>query len=965
MFAVSNVRPQVKTNLLVSVSGFALVVFGYAPIAYAQTGAQQAAQVPVVEEVVVTGSRIVRDGYEAPTPVTVVGAEQLMDAAKPNVFDAISSLPAFSGNINLSTSTAGISMGTGGSSTLNLRGLGVSRTLVLFDSRRFPNIFVTGGTDAKLFPDLLISRVDVVTGGASAVYGSDAVSGVVNFVLDKEFAGIKGNVMGGITSRGDHEQYKFAVAAGTPFAGGRGHVLFAADVGDQAHMEGKVRDWNQVGYFQISNPNYTPTNGQPQLLHRYNSGMWAANPGGVIAGGPLKGIAFGPGGAPYQANLGEFIGGSFNVGGDWRIATEQGANSLAAGSEDKHLYARASYDLSDDVTVFAEYNFGTVQSYYDCCWTYYLGANINVRPDNPFMPESVRDRATALGLTSLAFGKQLKDIPPYSGDNERNSYVYVVGAEGNFDAFDSSWSWDVYAQRGVVKLDLNSPIQIQPANFALAIDAVRGPSGAIVCRSSLTNPTNGCVPYNLFGTGTREAPLNSQAAINYVTSFPNHPHNSQAQRTSSAAFNVSGEPFEGWAGPISLAFGGEWRKESIEGKADPIAEARGWFSTNYITWPLVSQKVVEGNVETVVPLAKDVAWATALDFNGGVRITHYTYSGSVVTWKAGLTYNPVDDFRLRFTRSRDIRAPNLNDLFAPGQRGNSAIADPFLGNQSFVFGNIAGGNPNLAPEKADTTGIGGVYQPEWLPGFSTSLDYYNIALKGAIASPATTFILQQCFLGVQFYCPFINRRADGTIDTIFQRPVNSNVLRARGLDIEASYRTPLSEFNETWEGDLSVRAVATHIIALEGQSTTFSVATGAIGAGGLVNAPAPKWSGQISVSYSNDAFRFNWTTRYISSGDMFADKIACASGCPTPVPAGLRTVDYNYVPSYHATDIAFSYAFYTDGDRNAEAYLNVDNLFDRDPPPVAISGVAYSPMTQPALYDVFGRAFRVGVRFRM
>ncbi len=960
MHSAFNARSRMKAQALASVSALALAAFGQTSIAYAQTQTAQGA--PVVEEVTVTGSRIVRDGYQAPTPVTVVGAEQLMDAAKPNVFDAISSLPAFSGNINLSTSTSGISRGTGGASTLNLRGLGVNRTLVLFDGRRFPNIFVDGGTDAKLFPDLLISRVDVVTGGASAVYGSDAVSGVVNFVLDKEFTGVKGNIMGGITSRGDHEQYKAALAAGTPFAGGRGHFLIAADFGDQAHMNGNVREWNQVGFFQVTNPNYTATNGQPQLLNRYNAGLWAANPGGVIASGPLKGIAFGPGGAPYQFDFGEFIGGSFNVGGDWRNATEQGANSLSAGTADKHLYARVSYDVTDNMTVFAEYNFGTVKSVYNCCWSYYLGANINVSTENPFMPDSVRDRATALGLTSLAMGKQLKDIPPYSAVNDRNSYVYVVGVESSFDAFDTAWNWDFYAQKGLIKLDLNSPVQVRPANFALAIDAVRNPTtGAVVCRSTLTNPTNGCVPYNLFGTPG----VNSDAAKNYITSFPDHPHNSQAQRMTSAAFNISGEPFESWAGPVSLAFGGEWRKESIEGVADPIAQARGWFSTNYITWPLVSQSVVEGNVETVVPLAMNESWASALDFNGGVRVTHYSESGSVVTWKAGLTYSPVDDFRLRLTRSRDIRAPNLNDLYAPGQRGNSAIADPFLGNRSFVYGSIAGGNVNLVPEKADTTGIGGVYQPSWLPGFSTSVDYYNIALKGAISSPAATFILQQCFEGVTFYCQFINRRADGTIDSIYQAPVNANALWARGMDIEASYRTPMSSFVDSWNGDLSIRAVATHIIALKGQSTTLSIETGAIGGRGLVNAPAPRWSGQVSLSYSLEPFRFNWTTRYVSSGDMFADMIACAANCPTPVPAGMRTVDSNHVPAYYLTDIAFSYAFFTDGDRNAEAYLNVDNLFDRDPPPVAISGVAYSPMTQPALYDVYGRSFRVGVRFRM
>src|SRR5262249_35844894 len=150
----------------------------------------------------------------------------------------------------------------------------------------------------------------------------------------------------------------------------------------------------------------------------------------------------------------------------------------------------------------------------------------------------------------------------------------------------------------------------------------------------------------------------------------------------------------------------EWRKQSIRGTADPIALAKGWYSTNYISWKYVSQSVVEGNLETVMPLAKDTAWARTLDFNGAVRFTNYSVTSSVVTWKAGLTYNPIDDIRIRFTQSRDIRAPNLNDLFAPGQQGHSAILDPFQGNRSFEYGSIQGGNTGLEPEKADTTGIG-------------------------------------------------------------------------------------------------------------------------------------------------------------------------------------------------------------------------------------------------------------------
>jgi outer membrane receptor protein involved in Fe transport len=185
------------------------------------------------------------------------------------------------------------------------------------------------------------------------------------------------------------------------------------------------------------------------------------------------------------------------------------------------------------------------------------------------------------------------------------------------------------------------------------------------------------------------------------------------------------------------------------------------------------------------------------------------------------------------------------------------------------------------------------------------------------------------------------------------------------MDFEASYRTSLSAINDSWDGDLSLRLVATHVLALKQLDQTLSISTGAIGQGGNNAGGAPSWNGQLSVSYSNDPIRFNWTTRYISSGKMFADMIQCTSGCPTPVPPGVQTIDYNFVPSYYATDISLAYAFFRDGNRNAEVFLNVDNLFDRDPPPVAQSGVAYAPMTNPSLYDVYGRSFRAGVRFKM
>src|SRR5205814_2267375 len=225
---------------------------------------------------------------------------------------------------------------------------------------------------------------------------------------------------------------------------------------------------------------------------------------------------------------------------------------------------------------------------------------------------------------------------------------------------------------------------------------------------------------------------------------------------------------------------------------DPISPNIGWFSTQ-LTGFNAQQSVVEGAVETVVPLAKDTAWAKALDLNAAVRFTNYSVSGYVTTWKVGATYTPVDDVRLRLTQSRDIRAPNLQDLFSAPVINHNTIPDPFKGNLSYPYYQITAGNSGLTSEIGDTTGLGVVYQPGWFPGFSTSIDFYRINIKGAIASPSFNYVLAQCFAGVQYYCGLINRFPDGTLNSIQTGPQNQARLLARGVDYEASYQTALSD----------------------------------------------------------------------------------------------------------------------------------------------------------------------------
>lgn len=928
---------------------------GKVRLAQADTAQTSSTTTPSADEtlstVTVTGTRIVRDGYEAPTPVTVVGTDVIQDAAKPNIADVLNQMPVFQGSATPSSSTVSNS-GQAGGNNLNLRNLGSNRTLVLFDGRRYPPEFVTGIVDINLMPDALIERVDVVTGGASAVYGSDALAGVVNFVLDKDFTGLKALAQTGVTSRGDGREDKYSLTWGTTFADDRGHFLIEGDLANQDQVDGDARSWNMQGYSLIQNPAYTASNGQPRLITRRQVGLAAGYPGGIISGGPLKGTAFGAGGEPFTYDYGDLTTGSYHVGGDWASSSMMGAQSLMSGMNRNHIFVHTSFEVTDHVEVFAQFNRGDVHTEARCCYNYYLG-NLTVHPDNPFMPASVAADAQARGLQDIPFGTTLRNPPEGFGTViDRWNDVYVLGAKGDFDLIKTNWSWNVYAQRGRANQNFWVPYQSNSDRFQQAIDAVRAPDGSIVCRSTLTNPGDGCVPYNLFGTNvvTREM-------IDYTQGGPSL---RQTIGQDLVGAGITGAPFSTWAGPVSLAASFEYREDTIEGYNDPVSDVRGWFSTQLTAFE-ASQEVIEGALETVIPLAMDVSWAEHLDLNAGVRATDYSTSGYVTTWKVGLSYQPVDDLRFRFTQSRDIRAPNLNDLFAEPQTNHNTIPDPFRGNASYPYYQINLGNPDLKPEEADTTGIGVVYQPGWLPGLSTSVDYYRIDTEGAIATVTYAYTLDQCRAGVQAYCANIARHDDGTLESITLLPQNQAALLAEGVDVEASYQLPMANIVSSWKGNLGMRLVGTHTLKLVTDSG-IAGPTQVLDAAG--SGSTPRWGINGSLTYDLDAFRISWTGRYISGGKISNTLIGCTTDCRDVL--GYQTVDNNHVPSYFIANLSMAFKFRA-GPSDAEAFLAVDNLFDRDPPlyPSQIAGASYAVTTNPVLYQGLGSIYRAGVRFRL
>jgi iron complex outermembrane receptor protein len=921
--------------------------------------AAEASDATELDAIVVTGSRIARDGYDAPTPVSVLGVEEIQAAAVASITEFVTQLPSVLGSQTATTNSGSLSNGQAGIAALNLRSLGSSRTLVLLDGQRSVTSASTGLVDVNTFPQALVQRVEIVTGGASAAYGSDAVGGVVNMILDRTFTGVKSNYEYGVTTYDDAPTQTFTLTAGAPFAGGRGHILFNSEYFTQDGVQSIDRDWNDSGFFQIDNPAYTPTNGQPFRLVSAGIGVSQQTPGGLITSGPLRGTYFGTiNPATGTASTGQLVfgqvSGPWMVGGDWEYTQQvhSGSNSLSGDEDRRGLFTRVSFDVTGNVNVFAQASYNTFEglSYYQQTPNQ---ANVTIRSDNAFLPASVRTQLQTLGLTSFTMGTSNAGIPPAGSNNERTVTRYVVGADGDFGMFGRDWRWESYYQMGVAKTDEMLVNTWNNANMAAAQDAIVNSSGQIVCRNpnlvtAGLQASPGCVPINRLGIGGI-----TPEALAYI--FPSNPLRNQELTQNAAALTLSSSnAFDIWAGPVSLAVGAEWRKEEIDGAVDRYYEA-GWLYGNYkVTKGDYSVK--EAFFETVVPIVK------TLEFNGAFRATDYSVSGSVETWKAGLTYAPIDDVKLRFTRSRDIRAPNLNELFAAGTArtnsvnvpdgaGGTVRADQFIENTT---GSLA-----LTPEVADSIGFGVVLTPRFAPGLAVSVDYFDIDIQDAVGTINAQNTVNLCYeQGKQDLCNNLVFASGGVgvpgsdIVGINIIPINFASQTNKGIDVEASYRMPVGP------GNMTIRGLATHYID---NITNNGVDFPTENAG---TTTTPSWNYRLSTSYDIDPVTLTLTGRGFDSMVYDPSYIECASGCPTSTVRN-RTINENDIAGAFYMDFSANYSFMV-GPAEAEAFFSVKNLANRDPVlvgngPGGNNTGAY-PQTARALFDTFGRTFRMGVR---
>ena len=994
--------------------------------------------------IVVTGTRIQRPNLQSPVPITSISQEELTNQGQASVGDALNDLPAL--RSTFSQQNSGRFIGTAGQNFLDLRGLGTSRTLVLVNGRRMitasPGDFTPDVNDV---PQDLIDRVDVVTGGESAVYGSDAVAGVVNFILKKDFDGFRIRGQGGISKYGDRPVDFVSSTIGRNFADGRGNVavnleythageLFFRDRAHFADVCGfEPNPADAAGRNDPLVGSADRTNGIPDNLFvcgiRNNN---ITNGGSIGKLGTGQVLAFDPNGnliisqMPTQ-NFGS-VGGTIVSNDPNGGSTLRETGDLAVGQNRYSISLLGHFDVSDVFKPFVE-AFAVKQnvqqefqpSFFQGRLASFFGPIVpSLRCNNGFLTAQNIATLKSFGFcatptSTIPLNRFNVDLGARKENDKRTTYRIVGGFTGDFK---NDWHYEVSLNYGhhhadnIQQNDLQiADVNGNPAGFALAVDAVAVLNGAIVapgtpgstimCRSTLTNPGNGCVPINLFGEGRA-----SQAAINFVNRTSNLYQTASELDAMGFLSGDTGRWFALQGGPIGFSVGAEYRRETAESHADPVSASGGTFFNAFPEFNPPKFTVAEAFGELNVPILKDLPFAHELTVSGAARESHYnTSAGHTFAWNANAIWAPTRDLRLRGNISKSVRVPTLSDLFTPSTVNFSFVTDPcdqlasggirsnpnFAANcaaagvpTTLVAGNpcidathpvgspffnciaqtqtiqiSSQGNPNLKAETGRSVTLGGVFTPRFIPGFSFSADYFNIRVSNLIATLGAQQILSLCFgsqsLNNQF-CPLLFPRDQFGL---FQSPalisggVNFARQVSRGIDFDLGYRHTFANGNR-----LNLRGIATYTLA----RTNFTDPTNPNhGVRQLSTLGDPVFSGTMITNYGIGKFNFRWTAQFIGSMTDFAYESthpfapACttnAAGVQSCPPFNSDIADRGHINTgsvwYHSLRVDYNIHKYN-------FYVGVDNVFNRLPP-LGLTGSGAGS----AIYSNIGRYFYAG-----
>ena len=948
-----------------------------------QAAFAQEASDTAVQKVQITGSRISTPGADSPSPLQVLTSADIAASGAVNLQDLLQKNPTM-GTPSLSRTNSNFLTSGGGVSTVNLRNLGDSRTLVLVNGRRFVS-GVPGDTavDLNTIPIDFIDRVELLTGGASATYGSDAVAGVVNIILKRNFNGLLLDTSTGRSSEGDDFKKKVALTWGLTSADGASNIMGHFGYSKQGAVMSKDRP------------------GQGSAIDQTSLGASVT--------GDVKDL-FTPF-APFYSSFapqGRFFksdGSSFTYDKNGKVIpwSTNGTAALAATGfnrseyrtiavpTERYLFAtNGNYAFNENHAAFFEGTYA--QTKVDTNIEPFALDSVNIYPAtggklpaefpvngvmtrNPLIPDNLWNGlkdTNGDGARDWNFTRRMAEVGPRHSTVDRSTFRLATGLKGTFL---NDWNYDTYLIYGRTTEGQTSTGQVNVLNFRSALEAIPDGKGGAMCRDAQAR-AQGCVPINVFGYNSI-----TPEALKYVVA-PGSLATEVTQKL--AGGSISGEYFDLPAGKIGFAAGYEWRDEGSSSVPDPLTQA-GLNAGNAIPPTFGSFVVREEFVETRVPLLKDKPFAKQLDFRGSFRHGDYSTVGSTNSWNASLEWAPISDVKFRATRALSTRAPNINELYSPpSQTFPTGLQDPCVGVTATsadarsvacraapgVNANIAAnggtftlsqadqqgvsgfdrGNPVLGAEKGRSSTVGVVVTPRSIPmlsKFTFTADYFNIKIADAIVSTPRQFELQQCYVsGNPSFCSFITRRpgvegsnSAGSLKYIDSAVTNSGGLGTEGMDLTASWS------DKVGPGRLSAQIAYTYLktlyqIPLPGEDKDESA--------GEVESPRNK--AVLNLAYKFGAFGISSTTTYQGRAKL-DDQFLNQFDNPQDAPK-VGSVTYQ--------DFQFTY----DVKKSIQLYVGVDNAWNKKPPPIisGLPGDNTGTETDTSAYDAIGRRYYLGVR---
>ncbi len=973
------------------------------PAAPAATTTSEGAVPEAADEgdvIVVTGSRIASPVATAASPLQIVTAEAIQQSGATNVQDLLLENPIF-GTPGISRTNSSFATQSAGVATVDLRNLGSDRTLVLVNGRRFvAGVPGSSTVDLNVIPTQFLERVDVLTGGASAVYGSDAVSGVVNFIYKTKFDGIEADAQAGISDRGDGSDRQVNLLVGKNFADGRGNIMLFGGYSKQGTVLKKNRS-TEAGSMALDETSLGGLTGVDADLFKPRRPFFSgfAPQGRYYTDNNV--FTFGQDGALRNCVSTNGTAGCVNADGS--VAGPDGFNRsdfryLAVPVERYVGAGRANFEVSPAFNLFLEGNYAKTKV--STVIEPFPLASDNINPAtggqiaieslvggvlyrNPFVPDAIFNDSSDTdgdGLRDIFFDRRLADFGPRTSSAKRDLYRIAGGVNGKF--LNDKFNYEVYGIYGQTKERQVGGGQFNSLNFIQALNSIRdvndingnGNTTEIICADSAARAA-GCIPANIYGAG----------ALTPAASYLAVPTTLDTKVTQTVfGGNVSGELFSLFgADPVAFSVGGEYRRETSRNDFDLLTQ-QGLNGNNALPSTRGKFHVYEGFGEAIVPLLSDKPFFHSLSVRGAVRVSDYSPVGSTFSYNYGGEWAPTQDIRFRVIKARSVRAPNVNELFQPAQQDfPSGLQDPCIGvtatstgavsdncraapgvnaniaaNGAFTLSqadlqgitSFAGGNINLQEEKGDSFTAGVVINPKSIAALRNlvlTVDYFNITVKDAIVTTPLAFILDQCYAQSDAaYCAQVIRRpaaqganSAGSLDQVNSSPLNSGGLKTSGIDTTIAYRLPLGN------GNVNMRAAYTHLfkgytIPAPGSSRDYFA--------GEIGGAKDRFT--TTLGYDDDNFGVNFTGTYIGKSSL-DDQLTGAKPGSNPL---YDVKAQFYLDAQVQIKVAKDFVFYG----------GADNILDNKPPFLADIGASAGIDTDSGTYDTLGRRFYVGARVK-